>query len=125
MSEFRASEIHHQAIYRLATNYSVASVQMQTLYPVTSPLRLTHVSVEYIFTVRSPLRLVHVSVEYLRSAQIKDMAAPLHVSEVKMQGLYAVEVTALITDVCAIVLQSKEDREISPSPGGLFQSRVY
>ena len=125
MSEFRASEIKLQTVYKLHTNYGASKVALQTVYEIYSKLRAVSMHIDFVSPVRSPVRAVSIHIDYLRSAQVKDMTKPQHVSKVVMQTIYEVAVTAQLADVCALVLQSKEDQKISPTPGGLFQTRVY
>lgn len=125
MSEYRASEIGHQAIYRMTTSYTIAELGHQAIYQPVGPARIAEINIMAARVVKSPIRATALVAQYARSARLKDMTKPLYLSEVRHQAIYQVRTAARLNDLAVIVLQSQKDRQIRPTPGGLQQKRIY
>lgn len=125
MSEFHASRIAHQAIYRQTTSYTIPKISHQAAYAPVGGARFADISVQFLRTVASPIRIHDVSVQYLRSARLKDMTKPLFVTRVQSQAIYQVVVAAQLFDTVVLIMQNKTDRIVADAPGGLFQTRIY
>ncbi|MDH2154115.1 hypothetical protein [Stenotrophomonas sp. GD03657] len=125
MSEYRASELGHQAIYRMTTSYQIPFIGHQAIHQVVGPLRVAELNIAVARTAKSPLRATALVGQYARSARLKDMSKPLYLSEVHSHAIYQVKVAARMADLAVIVLQSQIDRDIRPTPGGLQQKRIY
>lgn len=125
MSEYRASELGHQAIYRMTTSYQIPFIGHQAIHQVVGPLRVSELNFVVARASKSPMRLTELVGQYARSARLKDMTKPLYLSEVHSHAIYRVRVSTRMCDLAVIVLKSQKDREIRPTPGGLQQKRIY
>lgn len=125
MSEFFATKIAVQTIYRLTASYQIPLIAGQTIYTPVSDARVAQLAAQGLQSVKSPSRVLMLGVQYLRSARLKDMSKPLYSSKVAAQTIYTVQVKARLNDLAVIVLQSQKDRIIRPTPGGLMQKRIY
>lgn len=125
MSEYFATKIALQSVYRLTTSYQIPMLRGQSIFTPVADSRVMMLAAQGMRSISSPARVTMLAVQYLRSARLKDMSKPLYSSKIVAQTVVTVKVKTRLNEVAAIVLQSQQDREIRPAPGGLQQHRIY
>lgn len=125
MSEYFATKIALQSVYRLTTSYRVPLLVGQSVFTPISDSRVMMLAAQSMRGVSSPARVTMLAAQYLRSARPKDMSKPLYSSKIVAQTVVSVQVKTRLNEVAVIVLKSQKDRVIRPVPGGLMQHRIY
>lgn len=107
------------------SEFLLPGIKGQAIAKIVPAVQVSGVSGNYLLKLVPGVQVSHFTGNYLRDARILDMSKPLHVGDVKGQVIGTVTVEAKLTEVVALVLQSKDEREIPEAPGGLFQKRIY
>lgn len=125
MSEYFATKIALQSVYRLTTSYRVPLMVSQSVFTPVADAKVMMFAAQGMRGISSPARVTMLAVQYLRSARLKDMSKPLYSAKITAQTVVTVQVKTRLNEVAAIVLKRQKDRVIRPVPGGLMQHRIY